>query len=97
MLLKCVPHVQYDYFSSFKKSGNCFLASSLPLPSFLLKLPLMAAMQSGFSKPFDLLAERSYSTEARVFCHMRPFRAVWPHETGLPSCSTGLENVNPGF
>ena len=33
--LKCVPHVQHDYFSSFNQSEHYFLASSLP--SSLLK------------------------------------------------------------
>ena len=37
--LKCVLHVQHGYFSSFNQSEHCFLASSLPLPSSLLKLP----------------------------------------------------------
>jgi len=32
-ILKCVPHVQHDYFSSVNQSDHCFLASSL------LKLP----------------------------------------------------------
>ena len=27
--LKCVPHVQHGYFSSFNQSDHCFLASSL--------------------------------------------------------------------
>ena len=40
MLLKCVPHVQHDYFSSFNQSDHCFLVLSLPLPSSLLKLPI---------------------------------------------------------
>ena len=31
--LKCVPHVQHDYFYSFNQSDHCFLASSL------IKLP----------------------------------------------------------
>mgnify|MGYP006964567600 FL=1 len=35
----CMPHVQQDYFSSFVQSDHCFLASSVPLPSSLLKLP----------------------------------------------------------
>ena len=39
IVLKYVPHVQHDYFSSFNQSGHCFLASSLRLPSSLLKLP----------------------------------------------------------
>ena len=38
--LKCVPHVQHDYFPSFNQSDHCFLALSLPLPSSLLKLPI---------------------------------------------------------
>ena len=37
IVLKCVPHVQHDYFSSFNQS-HCFLASSLSLPSSSLKL-----------------------------------------------------------
>ena len=37
-MLKCVPHVQHDYFSSFNQSDHCFLALSLPLPSSLVKL-----------------------------------------------------------
>ena len=39
MLLKCVPHVQHDYFSSFNQSDHCFLVLSLSLPSSLLKFP----------------------------------------------------------
>ena len=40
IVLKCVPHVQHDYFSSFNQLDHCFLASSLSLPSTLLKLPI---------------------------------------------------------
>ena len=39
-MIKCVPHMQHDYFSSFNQSDHCFLASSLPLPSSLRKLPI---------------------------------------------------------
>ena len=41
IVLKCVPHVQHDYFSSSNQSDHCFLALSLPLPlpSSLLKRP----------------------------------------------------------
>jgi len=39
IVLKCVPHVQHDYFSSFNQSDHCFLTSSLPLLSSLLKFP----------------------------------------------------------
>ena len=38
--LKCVPHMQHDYSSSFNQSYHCFLASSLRLPSSLIKLPI---------------------------------------------------------
>ena len=42
ILLKCVPHVQHDHSSSFNQlqSDHCFLASPLPLPPSLLKLPI---------------------------------------------------------
>ena len=39
IVLKCLPHVQHDYFSSFNQSDHCFLASSLLLTSSLLKFP----------------------------------------------------------
>ena len=39
VLLKYLPHVQHDYFSSFNQSDHRFLALSLPLPSCLLKVP----------------------------------------------------------
>ena len=38
--LKCVPHVQHDYFSSFNQSDHCFLPLSMPLSSSLLKLSI---------------------------------------------------------
>ena len=38
IVLKCVPHVQHDYSFSFNQSDHCFLALSLPLPSFLLSI-----------------------------------------------------------
>ena len=37
-MIKCVPHVQHDYFSSLNQSDHCFLTSSLP--SSLRKLPI---------------------------------------------------------
>ena len=37
LVVKCVPHVQHDYFSSFNQWDHCFLVS--PLPSSLQKLP----------------------------------------------------------
>ena len=40
IVLKCVPHVQHDYFSSFNQSGHCYLTASLSMPSSLLKFPI---------------------------------------------------------
>ena len=40
--LKCVPHVQLDYISPFNQSNRWFVALTLPLPSSLLKLPIVA-------------------------------------------------------
>ena len=39
ILLKCVPHVQHDYFSLFNQSDHCFVVLPLPLSSSLLKVP----------------------------------------------------------
>ena len=36
---KSVPHVQHDYFSSFKQSNHWFVALSWSLPSSFVKLP----------------------------------------------------------
>ena len=40
-MIKCIPHVQHEYFSSLNQSDHCFLASPLPLPSSLRKLPII--------------------------------------------------------
>ena len=45
IVLKDVPHVQHDYFPSFNQSDHCFLASSLPLPLCLRKLPNIFTFQ----------------------------------------------------
>ena len=37
-IVQHVQHVQHDYFYSFNQSDHCYLVSSLPLPSSLLKL-----------------------------------------------------------
>ena len=50
-VLKCVPHAQHDYFSSFNQSDHYFLASSLPLPSSLLKLPVFEQRDSNHKPP----------------------------------------------
>ena len=55
IVLKCVPHVQHDYFSSFNQSDHCFLASSLPLPSSLRKLPNSVGWQPEISSMYASL------------------------------------------
>ena len=45
-MIKCVPHVQHDCFSSFNQSDHFFLVSSLPLPSSLRKLPIVVLGRS---------------------------------------------------
>ena len=40
IMLKCVPHAQHDYFSSFNQSDHFFLELLLLLPSSLLKLSI---------------------------------------------------------
>jgi len=47
IVLKCVPHVQHDYFSSFNQSHR-FLAQSLPLPSSLLELETLRNRTAGW-------------------------------------------------
>ena len=54
VVLKCVPHVQHDYFSSINQSDHCFVASSLMLPSSLLKLP------KGLAKLGNIVAETMF-------------------------------------
>ena len=40
-VLKCVPHVQHDYFSSFHQSAHCFSGAVAPVPSSLLILAIL--------------------------------------------------------
>ena len=47
--LKCVPHVQHDYFSSFNKSDHRFLESSLLMASSMLKVPLFLLLINAFA------------------------------------------------
>ena len=42
IVLECILNVQQDYFFSFNQSNRYFLVSSLPLPSSLVKLPIIA-------------------------------------------------------
>ena len=54
IVLKCVPHVQNDYFSSFNQSDHYFLASLLPLLLSLLKLPIHDLFYNGLPLQFAL-------------------------------------------
>ena len=69
-MIKCAPHVQHDYFSSFNQSDHCFLVSSLLLPSSLRKLPVFeprtatgsenfARQDRGLSQIFKLIVSTS--------------------------------------
>ena len=58
-MIKCVPHVQHEYFSSLNQSDHCFLASSLPLPSSLRKLPSVKACRPIMSRSWDDLVDDS--------------------------------------
>ena len=49
--LKCVPHVQHDYFSPFNQSDHCFLALSLPLKSLLKLLIQLIVIAISFDFP----------------------------------------------
>ena len=42
---KCVPHVQHACFSSLDQSNSQFVALSLPFPSSILKLPIIADLK----------------------------------------------------
>ena len=46
ILLKCVLHVQHDYFSSCNQSDHCFLAFSSPLLTSLLNRELLSSLLS---------------------------------------------------
>ena len=53
ILIKWVPHVQHDYFSSFNQSEHCFLALSLPFRSSLAKTPSLT-VESGSLEPVNI-------------------------------------------
>ena len=53
-MIKCVPHVQHDYFSSLNQSDHCFLVSSLP--STLHKFPIVSL--ANFFEYFQLVLDK---------------------------------------
>ena len=80
-----MPHVQHDYFSSFNQSDHCFLASSLPLVSSLLKLPngLFCRLDES---AIEVFREHSYHWLLYCYCAVRmlaPYRwkSCWQHQT----------------
>ena len=80
IVLKCVPHVQHDYFSSFNQSDHCFLASSLPLPSSLLKLPDAATHSANEWRHIindNSIGPPSFSPE---------IENCWPEDVALAPC-----------
>ena len=73
--LKCVPHVQHDYFSSFKVSYHCFLASSLPLLSSLLSFSgvvvAVVVVLNRESSLLNLPIDASISASIRNSCQVK--------------------------
>ena len=57
ILLKCVTHVQHDYFSSFNQSDHCFIASWFAVAVVLAKAP----WYENFTSSFGRLREKSVS------------------------------------
>ena len=65
MVLKCVPHVQHDYFSALNQSHHCFLGSSLPLLSSLLPNELYVSSVTPSPERMTNFAERIHDEEKR--------------------------------
>ena len=97
--------MQHDYFSSFNRSDHCFLASSLPLPSSLLKLPndgsargiVRTLLQFDNIRAFFFRALSL--TEALVLLLNKPFECLvrWAQDAcghGVEDCCGSLPIVN---
>ena len=78
IVLKCVPHVQHDYFSSFNQSDHCFLASSLPFPC-----PCLSSL-----KTLKTSASQSLSRSNNNFMYNN---FIWPLSTCFRSNFVFLE------
>ena len=84
-VLKCVPHVQHDYFSSFNQSDHCFLASLLLLPSSLLKLRDTVSVPSSGQ---ILTLPVSYYSFGRFILYLRLYNPDQGHrDKALTPCS----------
>ena len=68
ILLKCVPHVQHDYFSPLNQSDHCFLASSLPLP-------LLSSLLKVIQKIVRLFPPLSFAVPQ--YFYVRPTKPSW--------------------
>ena len=73
---KCLPHVQHDYFSPFNQSDHCFLASSLPMVSSLLKLsnreftqPRLQRQQERGKFVYLTMKNNRFAREVFIFVH----------------------------
>ena len=75
IVLKCVPHVQHDYFSSFNQSHR-FLALSLPLPSSLLELETLRNRTAGWLRTAEwrknVARHRAFSVLRYIFFVILP-------------------------
>ena len=75
IVLKCVPHVQHDYFSSFNQSDHRFLAPSLPsslpkAPCILFSMVVSWPVSTRFIPNFPFLIWRQqqyFLTAIRCF------------------------------
>ena len=80
ILLKCVPHVQHDYFSSLNQSDNCSLTTSLPMLSSLLKFPIITVKKIA-KLTFRILALRQsgwrWKFDPNPFVWNQNFRVKW--------------------
>ena len=75
ILLKCVPHVQHDYFSSFNQSEHCFLALSLPFPSSLAYTPSLT-VESGSFEPVNIFGRIGKSAAYIFYSILQLLREV---------------------
>ena len=88
--LSACSKLQHDYFSSFNQSNHCFLASSLPLPSSMVKLSNNVGWQRETSSV--------YTSLLRIFLFNRVAfgRAKTPCNANVLA-SKHVYKVNPQF
>ena len=75
-VLKCVPHGQHDYFSSFNQWDHCVLASLLP--SSLLKLLTTNSNFARVARAISIFEHFSaFSSFPRCWREMTCFVVMW--------------------